>query len=113
LNYLVYNFATSFVWVIEVFFNILDYKGYFDCTLGEGESRLLQPMATDRVKKTTREALVLWMEVALAVIFFVDSTHVAINLSQKQIHKEAQGMTIDITVNLIAYSFLVYQQFAD
>ena len=111
MNYLIYNFGTCVVWVAEVFFNVLDYKGYFD-TWREGEASLLQP-ATERAEKTNTEMASIWIEVILALYFFIDSTTVAVHLSQEQIHREAQGMTIDVCINLAAYSFLVYRQISD
>eukprot|EP00956_Cyclotella_meneghiniana_P026226 scaffold56180_cov77-Cyclotella_meneghiniana.AAC.7 len=42
-----------------------------------------------------------------------DSAVVAVHLSREEIHREAQGMTIDICLNLLAYGYMVYRQFAD
>ena len=87
---------------------MLDYKGYFD-TEAEGEASLLQP-PIERAEKTKTETAALWIEGILAIYFFIDSTTVAVHLSQEQIHRQAQGMTLDVCVNLAAYSFLVYRQ---
>lgn len=110
-EYLVYNFGTCGVWVVEVFFNVLDFKEYFERN-GVGEESLLQP-ATERAEKTRRETVALWIEVVLAVYFFIDSTSVAVHLSREQIHRQAKGMALDVFVNMAAYAFLIYRQFVD
>lgn len=113
LNYLVYNFLTCIVWVAEVFFNLLDYNKHFDDKQAEGETSLLQPRSTETRPKTMKESVTIWVEVALAVYFFADSTTVAAHLSQEQIHREAKGMIIDVCINFAAYSFIVYRQIVD
>jgi hypothetical protein len=115
LNYLVYNFATCIVWVLEVFFNVPDCSGYLDSHGGEGEESLLQPRVAGPVpnQRTRKDFIALLVEVALALYFFTDSTIVAVNLSSAQIHKEAKGMVIDVCLNFLAYSFLVYRLLID
>ena len=113
-NYLLYNFATCIIWLIEVTFNVLDHKKYFDPTAGSGGDTLLeQPSHTaSRAERTKREVVALWIEFALAAYFFIDST-VVWHLSREQIHREAKGMTVDVFVNIAGYAFLVYRQFVD
>ena len=101
------------MWVVEVFFNVLDYRGYFNDYQGEGEASLLQPRQNEHEPKTTKEFIALCLDVALAAYFFADSTTVAVHLSQEQIHREAKGMTLDVCINLFAYSFIVYRQMVD
>lgn len=109
-SYLVYNFGTCVVWLNEVFFNVLDHKRYLDSREGfGGEESLLQPI--HKVERTKNEVIALWIEVALAAYFFVDSTSIAVHLSRKQIHREAKGMTFDVCINVAAYGFMVYRQF--
>lgn len=114
-NYLIYNFGTCIVWLIEVSLNVLDHKGYFDSDGNEdnnpGEESLLQP--TQKAERTKREVVALWIEFALAAYFFIDSTTVAVHLTRMQIHRQAKGMTFDICINFAAYGFLVYRQLVD
>lgn len=112
-SYLLYNFGTCAVWLIEVLFHFLDYRKYFDFDTDEGvnEESLLQP--TVKAEKTRREVAALWIEGFFAVLFFVDSTTVALNLSREQIHKQAQGMVFDVVLNMAAYGFMVYRVFDD
>jgi len=49
----------------------------------------------------------------LAVYFFLDSMAVAVHLSRKQIHRQAEGMTFDVVLTAIAYSYIVYRQYVD
>lgn len=96
---------TCIVWVLEVFFNVLDYSGYLDPHGGEGEESLLQPRVAESVpnQRTTKDFIALLVEVAI----------VAVHLSSAQIHKEAKDMVIDVCLNLLAYSFLVYRLLID
>lgn len=84
-----YNFVTCIVWAVEVFFNVLDYNGYFDCHCVEGEDSLLQPRVAEHVpnQRTTNDFLALSVEVALAIYFFADSTIVAVHLSNELMHE--------------------------
>jgi hypothetical protein len=114
-HYLVYNFLTCIVWLIEVSCNALDHKGYFDDAEGNGEERQLQLKphsldTTSRVERSKSEVVALWIELALAAYFFLDSTTVAFHQSQEQIHREAKGMTLDLCINIVAYAFLLYRQ---
>ena len=113
-EYLVYNFGTCAVWLIEVTFNVLDHLDFFDLEprTGTGEESLLQPQ-TDKRDKTKKEVAAIYIELILAAYFFIDSTSVAYHLSRKQIHREAKGMTLDVSLSMIAYTYLVYQQFID
>lgn len=112
LNYLFYNFAACAVWLVEVGFNILDFKGYFDSSNQEAsESSLLRP--SHKAEKTRMEVAALWIEGVLAAVFFVDSTTVAFHLSREQIHRQAKGMAIDVSFNMACYAFLVYRIVVD
>uniref|UniRef100_A0A7S4JWV2 Uncharacterized protein n=1 Tax=Odontella aurita TaxID=265563 RepID=A0A7S4JWV2_9STRA len=108
--YLIYNFGTCTIWLVEVFFNVLDYKR---CTEWErfGEESLLQP--TQKDERTKKEVVALWIEVALAIYFFIDSTCVFDNLNRHQIHRQAEGMTYDVFLNMAAYAYMVYRQVVD
>ena len=55
-EYLVYNFGTCAVWLIEVTFNVLDHLDFFDLEprTGTGEESLLQPQ-TDKRDKTKKK----------------------------------------------------------
>ena len=115
-EYLIYNFMTCIVWVIEVFFNVLDHRDYFATpgSLSGGETSLLQPQPKGRSDQTAQKSSIsIWIQVIFATYFFVDSAVVAVHLSRDQIHRQAQGMTIDICLNLLAYGFMVYRQLAD
>eukprot|EP00563_Minutocellus_polymorphus_P006033 CAMPEP_0181033272 /NCGR_PEP_ID=MMETSP1070-20121207/7169_1 /TAXON_ID=265543 /ORGANISM="Minutocellus polymorphus, Strain NH13" /LENGTH=191 /DNA_ID=CAMNT_0023110689 /DNA_START=297 /DNA_END=872 /DNA_ORIENTATION=- len=114
LGYLVYNFGACAIWLVEVFFNVLDHKEFLHSEGATGEESLLRaPPAPERKKRTKKEVMGLWIEAALAAYFFLDSTTVAVHLSRGQIHKQSEGMTIDVCVNMAAYCFMVYRQFAD
>lgn len=112
-EYLVYNFGTCAVWVVEVLFNVLDFKGYFKRDGVEEESPLQPNGDAQTSERTKKEVIALHVEALLAVYFFIDSTIVADNLSRKQIHKEARGMTIDVVINMLAYCYMVHRQFVD
>lgn len=113
-HYLLYDFGTCTIWLIEVFFNVLDYKEYFDSGEGEGvgEESLLQP-SQQRVEWTKRRVIFLWVEVTLAAYFFIDSTSIAYHLSRMDIHRQSRGMTFDVCFNMMAYALMVYYQYAD
>ena len=110
-NYLLYNFGACAVWLIEVFFNVLDWRGYFDSREGVGEESLLQPI--QKVERSKRGVIALWIELGFAAYFFIDSTSIVVHLSRKQIHRYAEGMTFDVCLNMLAYAFMVYRQFVD
>ena len=114
-HYLVYNFVTCIVWLVEVSCNALDHIGYFDDAEGNGEETHLQLKPSSlqlpsRVERSKNEDIALWVELALAAYFFLDSTTIAFHLSREQIHREAKGMTLDLCINIVAYSFLLYRQ---
>eukprot|EP00581_Thalassiosira_minuscula_P009563 CAMPEP_0183702706 /NCGR_PEP_ID=MMETSP0737-20130205/725_1 /TAXON_ID=385413 /ORGANISM="Thalassiosira miniscula, Strain CCMP1093" /LENGTH=191 /DNA_ID=CAMNT_0025929361 /DNA_START=266 /DNA_END=841 /DNA_ORIENTATION=+ len=110
-NYLLYNFLTCIVWFVEVSFNVLDWKGYFESGEGVHEESLLRQVP--KIERTKRGVVALWIEFGLAAYFFIDATTVAHHLSRHQIHRQAKGMTYDICLNLLAYSYMVYLQFVD
>lgn len=110
-NYLLYNFGACAVWLIEVFFNVLDWRGYFDSREGVGEESLLQPI--QKVERSKRGVIALWIELGFAAYFSIDSTLIVVHLSRKQIHRQAEGMTFDVCLNMVAYAFMVYWQFVD
>ena len=109
-QYLMYNFGTCAIWLVEVFFNVLDYKRYTEWE-GFGEESLLQP--TQKDERTKQEVIALWIEGALAVYFFIDSTCVFDDLHRKQIHRQAEGMTFDVFFNMAAYGYMIYRQRED
>lgn len=109
-DYLIYNFGTCAIWVVEVLFNILDYKRYTEWE-GFGEESLLRP--TQKDERTKKEVIALWIEGALAVYFFVDSTCVFGNLHRHQIHRQAEGMAYDVFLNMAAYAYMIYRQVID
>ncbi|KAL3785133.1 hypothetical protein HJC23_013292 [Cyclotella cryptica] len=114
-HYLVYDFVTCIVWLIEVTCNALDHIGFFDDAeddRGESQSKM-EPRschAPNKVERTQSEVVALWIELALAAFFFIDSTTIAFHLSQEQIHRQAKGMTLDLCINIVAYAFLLYRQ---
>jgi len=117
-NYLLYNFGTCAVWVVEVLFNVLDFKGYSDSHPDEGddhgEENLLLPLPeTERIKRTKWEVIALGIQIAFAVYYFIDSTSIAVHLSRGEIHRRAGGMLLDVCLNIVAYAFMVYRQFDD
>ena len=112
-EYIIWNFVTCAVWVVEIALNVLDYRGYFDKG-GFGESSLLQQPATERKEKTKNELIAMYTEVFLAVYFFLDSCSIAVNLlDRNEVHKYASAMTFDVVIGMIAYTFLVYRQYVD
>ena len=111
-NYLIYNFGTSAVWLIETAFNILDYKGCFGSSGEEDNETSLLLRPGEKSEKTRAQAMALWIEVALAVCFFIDSCAVAFHLSRRQIHRQAQGMTIDLCLNMASYGYQVSRNVA-
>ncbi|KAL7528408.1 hypothetical protein ACHAWF_002547 [Thalassiosira exigua] len=114
-DYLLYNFGACTIWLVEVCFNVLDYKGYFDDggDEGVGEESLLRPETPPKEERTRGQVIALWVEVALAAYFFVDSTSVAVELTREEIQRYSQGMTLDVCVNMAAYGFIIYRQFVD
>ena len=109
-EYLVYNFLTCGVWLIEVTFNVLDHKRYFDAE-GTGEESLLQPI--ERRERSKNEVIAIYIELVLAALFFLDSTSVAFHLTRHQIHRQSEGMVVDVCINMLAYSYLIYRQYVD
>ena len=108
------NILSIVVWVIEVLFNVLDHKGYFAPSASQGETSLLQPQPEGNSDETAQKSSIpILIEVIFATYFFADSAVVAVHLSLDEIHREAEGMTIDICLNLLAYGYMVYRQFAD
>ena len=110
-EYLLYNLCTCFIWLIEVCFNVLDYKGYFNSEEQVGEESLLQPTISERKTKSKSEVIAIYIELVLAAIFFLDSTSVALLHTRHEIHRQATGMTFDVCINMVAYSYLIYRQY--
>ena len=113
LHYLVYNFVTSGVWLLEVFFNVLDFNELFDRESEGGGESLLRP--THETESAAKERLALWMEGGLAACFFVDSAAAAVHLSRNEIHVQAGSMTMTIwvLVNMASFAFMVYRLLVD
>ena len=112
-EYLIYNFSVCFIWLVEVSFNVLDHKGYFE-EVGEEEGLLSQSTyTTERRTKSKNEVIAIYIELVLAVLFFIDSTSVALLHTRHEVHRQAEGMTFDVCINMLAYSYLIYRQYAD
>ena len=110
-EYLLYNLCTCFIWLIEVLFNVLDHKGYSNSEEQVGEESLLQPTVSERKMKSKSEVIAIYIELVLAAIFFLDSTSVALLHTRHEIHRQATGMTFDVCINMVAYSYLIYRQY--
>lgn len=112
LHYLLYNFVTSGVWLLEVFFNVLDFNEFFDREGERGES-LLRP--THETESAAKVKLAIWIEGGLSACFFVDSTAAAVHLSRNEIHVQAGSMTMTIWVfvNMASFAFMVYRMLLD
>ena len=117
LQYLIYNFGTCLVWVVEVGLNIFD---FIDSKEGEsGEQSLLQQQQQQQQQQpehsiaTTNETLPLWIEFSLAVFFLVNSVGIVFHLTRKEVHHEAKGALVDVLVAVFAYLFMIYRQFVD
>ena len=112
LHYVVYNFVTSGVWLLEVFFNVLDFNKFFDREGERGESLLRPTQVTESAAKVK---LAIWIEGGLAACFFADSTAAAVHLSGNEIHVQAGSMTMTIWVfvNMASFAFMVYWLFVD
>ena len=104
-SYLVFNFCTTGLWMTEVAVKFLDWRGYFDSP-GE-ESPLLKVPENVR---SWKQGMALRVELALAVIFFLDTSSVLFYLTREQIHRKASGMAIDVCFNFAAYTYMVYEQ---
>jgi len=116
-DYLIYNFGACAVWVVEVLFNVLDFKGYFDAT-ADCEKSLLQittSMETESgtENRTKWEVIALYVEMALAAYFFIDSMSIVFHFSLEDIQRGAEGMPFDVCLNMVAYAFMVYRQFVN
>lgn len=105
LEYLIYNFALCFVWAIEVGFNIFDYTDTEDI----GENSFLQQQQPSHTTASTSETVPLWIELAIALYFLIASVVVV----RKEVHHQANGMVLDVVLNMLAYLYMVYRQFAD
>lgn len=110
-EYLFYNLCTCSIWLIEVCFNFLDYKGYFKSAEQVGEESLLQSTVSERKMKSKSEVIAIYIELVLAAIFFCDSASVALLHTRHEIHRQATGMTFDVCINMVAYSYLIYRQY--
>ncbi|KAL3767894.1 hypothetical protein ACHAW5_010137 [Stephanodiscus triporus] len=110
LQYLIYNLVTCAVWLVEVFFNALNFNNFFDDE-GEGGEGLLQP--AHEIESATEEKIALWIEVVLSAFFFIDSTMAAVHRSRNEIHRQAEGMMVWVFVNMAAYTFMVYRLLVD
>ena len=109
LQYLIWNFGTCLVWVLEVGLNIFD---FIDSKEELGENSLLQH--TDRsITNTQNETLPLWIELSLAIYFLIDSVSIVFHLTRKEVHNSAKGMLFDVVVAVMAYLFMVHRQFVD
>ena len=113
-EYLIYNFSVCFIWLVEVSFNVLDHKGYFEEVAEQEEGLLSQSLTTgERSTKSKNEVFAIYIELVLAVLFFIDSTSVALLHTRHEVHRQAEGMTFDVCINMLAYSYLIYRQYAD
>lgn len=118
-EYLIYNFSVCFIWLVEVSFNVLDHKGYFEEVAEQlefGEEGLLsQSTITGELRstKSKNEVIAIYIELVLAVLFFIDSTSVALLHTRHEVHRQAEGMTFDVCINMLAYSYLIYRQYVD
>lgn len=112
-HYLIYNFVTCGVWLLEVFFNVLDYKKFFDDEVGGGGEAPLMPPLVHEIENATNSRAALWIEGGIAACFFVDSASAAVHLSRNEVHRQAEGMTIWVIINIVAYIFMVYRLFVD
>ena len=111
LQYLIWNFGTCLVWVLEVGLNIFDFIDSKE-ELGENENSLLQH--TDHsIASTQNETLPLWIELSLAIYFLIDSVSIVFHLTRKEVHNSAKGMLFDVVVAVMAYLFMVHRQFTD
>jgi len=108
LEYLVYNFGTSAIWALEVGLNIFDYTD----TKEEGVEHSLLEQPVHSITNAS-ETIPLWIEFSLAVYFVIDSAAVVFHLTRKEVHHLANGMLLDVVINMLAYFYLVYRQFAD
>mmetsp|Transcript_13533 Transcript_13533/g.29064 ORF Transcript_13533/g.29064 Transcript_13533/m.29064 type:complete len:210 (-) Transcript_13533:1115-1744(-) len=115
-DYLLYNFGACAVWVVEVSFNLLDFNGYFDATTDRDKSLLEITISMEMEgaeNRTKWEVITLYIEMAFAAYFFVDSMSIVFHFSLEEIQREAEGMPFDVCINMIAYAFMVYRQFVD
>ena len=108
LEYLVYNFGTSAIWALEVGLNIFDYTD----TKEEGVEHSLLEQPAHSITDAS-ETIPLWIEFSLAVYFVIDSAAVVFHLTRKEVHHLANGMLLDVVINMLAYFYLVYRQFVD
>jgi len=110
LQYLIWNFGTCLVWVLEVGLNLFD---FIDSKEELGENSLLQHTDRSITNNTQNETLPLWIELSLAIYFLIDSVGIVFHLTRKEVHNSAKGMLFDVVVAVMAYLFLVYRQFVD
>ena len=110
LQYLIWNFGTCLLWVIEVGLNIFD---FIDSKEELGENSLLQHTDRSITNNTQNETLPLWIELSLAFYFLIDSVGIVFHLTRKEVHNSAKGMFFDVVVAILAYLFMVYRQFVD
>ena len=65
------------------------------------------------IEIATNKRVALWIEGAIAACFFVDSAVASVHLSRNEVHRQAEGMTIWVIINIVAYAFMVYRLFVD
>ncbi len=107
LEYLIYNFGTCIIWVLEAGLNLFD---HIDTKQDGAKSSLLQD---DEYVTDASETKPLWVEFFIAVYFVFDSSSVVFDLSRNEIHKLSKGMLGDVLLNMLAYFYIVYRQFID
>jgi hypothetical protein len=112
LHYLIYNIVTCCVWLLEVLLNVLDYNEFFDDGDGGGEAPLMPPPIHD-TENATNKMRALWIEGGIAAFFFAESAMAAVHLSRNEVHRQAEGMTMWVIINIVAYIFMVYRLFVD
>jgi uncharacterized membrane-anchored protein YitT (DUF2179 family) len=93
LQYLIWNFGTCLLWVIEVGLNIFD---FIDSKEELGENSLLQHTDRSITNNTQNETLPLWFELSLAFYFLIDSVvyRQFVDMRQSKLKENGQ-MTID------------------
>ena len=109
IDYLVYNFITCTVWVLEVIFHTLDFFRFLDDD-DEGREGLLEE---EQVHAKGCCWLALWIEVVLAIIFFFDAINGAIHLERQDVDKYTADMVYWIILDIVAYSYMVCRSYND
>ena len=109
IDYLVYNFITCTVWVLEVIFHTLDFFRFLDDD-DEGREGLLEE---EQVHAKGCCWLALWIEVVLAIIFFFDAINGAVHLERQDVDKYTSDMVYWIILDIVAYSYMVCRSYND